>query len=209
MCRQVSPCLDKLPKRWDRSREICSSGLGGEANRKPRPTGSSARKTRAGRGKPYSPFFPEPEPEPEQGETFAALVIEQVPVDRRVKGGVVGLEREVVAAFLGALRAGSTDLLYGGEGGIRTPDRLAPMPHFECGAFNHSATSPGANQGDALTVGASSRRGCPVRQGSRARNFAVAGRGNKGWDRQTRKTPAVPCRLIEIAGREVRLRGPA
>ncbi len=30
----------------------------------------------------------------------------------------------------------------GGEGGIRTPDRLAPMPHFECGAFNHSATSP-------------------------------------------------------------------
>jgi hypothetical protein len=31
---------------------------------------------------------------------------------------------------------------HGGEGGIRTPDRLAPMPHFECGAFNHSATSP-------------------------------------------------------------------
>ena len=35
----------------------------------------------------------------------------------------------------------------GGEGGIRTPDRLAPMPHFECGAFNHSATSPGAMTG--------------------------------------------------------------
>ena len=32
--------------------------------------------------------------------------------------------------------------IHGGEGGIRTPDRLAPMPHFECGAFNHSATSP-------------------------------------------------------------------
>jgi hypothetical protein len=31
----------------------------------------------------------------------------------------------------------------GGEGGIRTPDGLAPMPHFECGAFDHSATSPG------------------------------------------------------------------
>ena len=31
----------------------------------------------------------------------------------------------------------------GGEGGIRTPDALAGMPHFECGAFNHSATSPG------------------------------------------------------------------
>ena len=33
-------------------------------------------------------------------------------------------------------------MLFGGEGGIRTPDRLAPMPHFECGAFNRSATSP-------------------------------------------------------------------
>jgi hypothetical protein len=33
-------------------------------------------------------------------------------------------------------------LLVGGEGGIRTPDTVARMPHFECGAFNHSATSP-------------------------------------------------------------------
>jgi hypothetical protein len=32
--------------------------------------------------------------------------------------------------------------VFGGEGGIRTPDTLASMPHFECGAFNHSATSP-------------------------------------------------------------------
>jgi hypothetical protein len=39
------------------------------------------------------------------------------------------------------------NLNAGGEGGIRTPDRLAPMPHFECGAFNHSATSPGAKAG--------------------------------------------------------------
>ena len=30
----------------------------------------------------------------------------------------------------------------GGEGGIRTPDTLARMPHFECGAIDHSATSP-------------------------------------------------------------------
>lgn len=35
---------------------------------------------------------------------------------------------------------------FGGEGGIRTPDRLAPMPHFECGTFNHSATSPGRSE---------------------------------------------------------------
>ena len=36
----------------------------------------------------------------------------------------------------------STSANDGGEGGIRTPDTLASMPHFECGAFNHSATSP-------------------------------------------------------------------
>ncbi len=38
--------------------------------------------------------------------------------------------------------SGWTNMSAGGEGGIRTPDRLAPMPHFECGAFDHSATSP-------------------------------------------------------------------
>src|SRR6478735_2306714 len=55
----------------------------------------------------------------------------------------------------------------GGEGGIRTPDRLAPMPHFECGAFDHSATSPGAIWGDSSpAVGASSRRGWRARQGA-------------------------------------------
>ena len=30
----------------------------------------------------------------------------------------------------------------GGEAGIRTLDALTSMPHFECGAFDHSATSP-------------------------------------------------------------------
>ena len=32
--------------------------------------------------------------------------------------------------------------LYGGEGGIRTPDTLSGMPVFKTGAINHSATSP-------------------------------------------------------------------
>ena len=32
--------------------------------------------------------------------------------------------------------------LYGGEGGIRTHGGVAPTPHFECGTFDHSATSP-------------------------------------------------------------------
>jgi hypothetical protein len=33
-------------------------------------------------------------------------------------------------------------LIRGGEGGIRTPGTLARTPHFECGAIDHSATSP-------------------------------------------------------------------
>src|SRR6185503_6281471 len=35
-------------------------------------------------------------------------------------------------------------LFIGGQGGIRTHGRLAPTPHFECGAFNHSTTCPPA-----------------------------------------------------------------
>jgi hypothetical protein len=41
----------------------------------------------------------------------------------------------------------------GGEGGIRTPDTVARMPHFECGAFNHSATSPEASRHGSSVVG--------------------------------------------------------
>ena len=47
---------------------------------------------------------------PQQGVALATLVIEQVCVDRRVEGGIVELEREVVATFFGAFRPGSTDL---------------------------------------------------------------------------------------------------
>jgi len=32
--------------------------------------------------------------------------------------------------------------LVGGQGGIRTLDTVTRMPHFECGAFNHSTTCP-------------------------------------------------------------------
>ena len=38
------------------------------------------------------------------------LVAEQVRVNRRREGGIVELEREVVAALLGALRPGGADL---------------------------------------------------------------------------------------------------
>ena len=40
------------------------------------------------------------------------------------------------------LRSSDQSRASGGEGGIRTPDTVTRMPHFECGAFNHSATSP-------------------------------------------------------------------
>ena len=49
-------------------------------------------------------------PRPQQGVAFATLVVEQVGVDRRRKGRIVELEREVVATFLGALRPGGADL---------------------------------------------------------------------------------------------------
>ena len=35
----------------------------------------------------------------------------------------------------------------GGEGGIRTHGARKGTPHFECGAFDHSATSPEPAQG--------------------------------------------------------------
>src|SRR6266576_2551045 len=69
----------------------------------------------------------------------------------------------------------------GGEGGIRTPDRLAPMPRFECGAFDHSATSPGAMTGRIRpSVGACSRRGRRGRQGAGQRNSCRAPGSKKG-----------------------------
>src|SRR5215472_7249438 len=40
---------------------------------------------------------------PDEGVTFASLVTEQVRIDRRVEGRIVELEREILAAFFGAL----------------------------------------------------------------------------------------------------------
>src|SRR6516225_1279535 len=49
----------------------------------------------------------------------------------------------------------------GGEGGIRTPDTVTRMPHFECGAFNHSATSPWPQKEQTIPV---ARRLCIQRE---------------------------------------------
>ena len=70
----------------------------------------------------------------------------------RASGGHSSIECCGIFDVRVVVRAGH--LKTGGEGGIRTPDRLAPMPHFECGAFDHSATSPGANEkGDSRARG--------------------------------------------------------
>src|SRR4051812_47192753 len=108
MYRQASLCSGKLLKLWGSNRETCSR-LRGSANRKlaqvsaPRP----ADRTGLGGVLLLAVFA---RPRPEQGVAFTAFVIEQVRVDRRVEGGVVELEREVVAAFLRALRPSCTDL---------------------------------------------------------------------------------------------------
>ena len=47
---------------------------------------------------------------PDEGVALAVLVIEQVGEDRRVEGRIVELEREIVAALVGALRPGGPDL---------------------------------------------------------------------------------------------------
>ena len=49
-------------------------------------------------------------PRPQQGVALASLVVEQVSVDRRVEGGIVELQRQVVAAFLGTLRPRGANL---------------------------------------------------------------------------------------------------
>src|ERR1700678_888253 len=49
-------------------------------------------------------------------------------------------------------------LVDGGEGGIRTPGTLARTPHFECGAIDHSATSPGATARPKTPAARSARR---------------------------------------------------
>jgi hypothetical protein len=68
----------------------------------------------------------------------------------------------------------------GGEGGIRTPDTVARIPHFECGAIDHSATSPWS-QGPTSPVGGPLciQRRRP-KQGRGANRDRRADRGNGG-----------------------------
>src|SRR5437773_3175524 len=85
---------------------------------------------------------------------------------------------------------------YGGEGGIRTPDTVARMPHFECGAFNHSATSPSGAE-----CGETPRRGRSISEGGRSKQALGRGlaapRANSAAWRRSRVTPS---RLSRSAG---------
>src|SRR6185312_16049278 len=47
---------------------------------------------------------------PDEGEALAVLVVEEVGEDRRVKRRIVELEREIIAALVGALRPSGPDL---------------------------------------------------------------------------------------------------
>jgi hypothetical protein len=63
----------------------------------------------------------------------------------------------------------------GGEGGIRTPDTVARMPHFECGAIDHSATSPWPDRAGKT----------PVRSGGYVSKAAGGDKGGAGTPRVT------------------------
>jgi NIPSNAP len=87
-------------------------------------------------------------------------------------------------------RVGRDKCKNGGEGGIRTHDTLASMPHFECGAFNHSTTSPGAVSGRPLLA-------CSLASGNtRAwRNPVARWTGAAAWARGALRARAGPARL--------------
>src|SRR5215471_10285401 len=74
------------------------------ARMRPRPA------SRAGLSSGRTSFTALAGPRPEQGVAFPIFVVEQVRVDRRVEGGIVELEREVIAALFRALRPGRPDL---------------------------------------------------------------------------------------------------
>src|SRR6266478_4921911 len=100
-----------------------------------------------------------------------------------------------VAAFATKWLAQPDRLRTGGEGGIRTPDRLAPMPHFECGAIDHSATSPGAMTGGLPpSVGRSSRRGWLARQGAAGEKIGPGERRAPDAAQRVALREAVRCR---------------
>ena len=53
---------------------------------------------------------------------------------------------DLLQPYYSALNPLETSAFESGEGGIRTRGTLSSTPHFQCGALDHSATSPGGNR---------------------------------------------------------------
>jgi hypothetical protein len=81
------------------------------------------------------------------------------------------------------------------------------MPHFECGAFNHSATSPDDAQGRGRVLG---EDGGPDKAPARRIivNARISAEAGQVRGRQTRKKTGGPASLHENDRPEVRLRWP-
>lgn len=56
--------------------------------------------------------------------------------------GIFGVVIEIAVGLMLTWDAVCERRRIGGEWRIRTPDTLSGIPHFECGAFDHSANSP-------------------------------------------------------------------
>ena len=89
--------------------------------------------------------------------TEAALIALSIGAASRLKAH---MQSAVYLYFPGEIRtlAAVGGLRLGGEGGIRTHGTVARTPHFECGAFDHSATSPHYDEGAGRTDAGWARR---------------------------------------------------
>jgi hypothetical protein len=109
---------------------VCEGCLGQQ--RHPRLSARTSRtgpRTRLGAG-----------PRPWSGGHRRVFSASPVSGSPEVRAHVLGLRRKSFRKL--DAKSSAKSMIRGGEGGIRTPDTVARMPHFECGAIDHSATSP-------------------------------------------------------------------
>ncbi len=79
-----------------------------------------------------------------RGMHSARKIRKAVGIGNGTKPGQVGVQEKRRSASHCLLSTCEPRLFGNGEGGIRTPGTVARTPHFECGSFGHSDTSPGA-----------------------------------------------------------------
>src|SRR5258708_5014349 len=84
---------------------------------------------------------------PDQAEGLAAFVIEEVGVDRRGEARIVELDREIIAALVGALRPGGADLCAANKDPVAWRVVAAPV------GLRNDADASGLNaEGDDLAL---------------------------------------------------------